>query len=348
MRTPPLFRAANGRALSEQSIARICFGHWGVEPAEEVVVCRVAENTTEINCHGGSAAARRILGDLESRGCRIQTWQEGLRASGSMLDAECTEALTRALTLRTANILLEQQSGVLRNAIEELRTVPPDLALQRIEGMLRWAEFGRHLTEPWQVVLCGRPNVGKSSLINALMGYSRSIVYDEPGTTRDVVTAETAFDSWPVMLSDTAGIRENAGELEAAGIERAQRRLKDADLRIVVLDISQTPDDDDRHLMAVWPDALVVGHKSDLPDAWGVDLPADAMRASSITGEGIEELVEQIPQRLVPEVPESGCAIPVTQRQVRRLRAAKEALISGEHHKCVTIMDECLNDQASP
>jgi tRNA modification GTPase len=344
---PPLFRAANGKPLAAQPINRVCFGHWGEEPAEEVVVCRVSDRVTEINCHGGSAAVARILGDLEARGCRIETWQESLRASGSLLDAECTEALTQALTLRTADILLEQQSGLLRSAIEELRTLASDEALRRIDEMLRWARFGRHLTQPWQVVLCGRPNVGKSSLINALVGYTRSIVYHQPGTTRDVVTAETAFDGWPVELSDTAGIRDQADELESAGIDRAQRRLAEADLRIIVLDTSQPPHEDDRQLLTAWPDALIVAHKSDLPNVWGGELPQGALIASSKTGEGIEKLVETIPQRLVPEVPPPGTATPVTQRQVELLYAAAEALRSERSSEYVTALERCVGSPPS-
>lgn len=345
---PPLFRAANGKPMAAQPINRVCFGHWGADPAEEVVVCRTGETTTEINCHGGSATVARILGDLELRGCRIETWQESLRATESLLDAECMEALVGALTLRTADILLEQQSGLLRSAIQELRELPADDALRRIEEMLRWAKFGRHLTEPWQVVLCGRPNVGKSSLINALVGYTRSIVYHQPGTTRDVVTAETAFDGWPVELSDTAGIRRQADELESAGIDRAQRRLAESDLRIIVLDTSELPHEDDRQLLSAWPEALIVGHKSDLPNVWGDALPEGALPASSKTGEGIEKLVETIPQRLVPEAPRPGTAIPVTQRQIELLRVAAEALKSGEKRRYVTTLDECLNGPGSP
>jgi tRNA modification GTPase len=113
------------------------------------------------------------------------------------------------------------------------RAIPGHELTAQLDALLRWSEFGRHLTQPWQVVLTGVPNVGKSSLINRLLGYSRSIVYAEPGTTRDVVTAATAFDGWPVELSDTAGLRDAAGEIEAAGVERARRHLATADLAIV-------------------------------------------------------------------------------------------------------------------
>ena len=100
-------------------------------------------------------------------------------------------------------------------------------AAARIREWLAWEDFGLHLTRPWNVVLAGRPNVGKSSLINALLGYTRSIVFDQPGTTRDVVTAATAIDGWPIELSDTAGLRESPSRWrrrESSGRGRHSRR----------------------------------------------------------------------------------------------------------------------------
>lgn len=326
------FRAANGRSLAEQTIGRIVFGRWGAEPAEEVVVVRCSAAETEIHCHGGAAAVQRILEQLQASGCRVESWQEQLATQSGLLELECTAALTRAVTLRTATILLDQLSGTLRTAFERLRILPPDDNASRkhaLDKLLRWSRFGLHLTTPWTVVLAGRPNAGKSSLINRLVGYTRSIVYDEPGTTRDVVTAETAFDGWPVQLADTAGLREQAGELEAAGIIRARGKLATADLQVLVLDTSVPPDSADLELLAAFPQAIVVGHKSDLPNAWGSERPPAAIAVSSLTDAGLDQLIAAISTALAPAVPACGVAVPLTDRQVGLLQRAHEALTAG-------------------
>lgn len=196
-----------------------------------------------------------------------------------------------------------------------------DEAAERATQILAWANFGRHLTHPWDVVLAGRPNVGKSSLINALVGFERSIVFDEPGTTRDVVTAETAFDGWAIRLSDTAGQRGSSNELEAAGIARAREAFAAADVRLLLIDVNEPPHEDDLRLFAEWPDAIVVAHKSDLPDAWGESLPRGAFRVSSLHRTGLSELASAVVARLIPELPTAETVIPLTERQESLLHA---------------------------
>ncbi len=325
---PSLFLAANGRPVADQQINRVCYGEWGTETPESIVLCRTNPEETEIQCHGGQAAVARIMDDLETRGCVVSDAVSTRRDTESLIEAECREAVIHATTLRTADVLLQQQE-VLPQAVGKLAGLSPDRAKRQVEEWLVWAEFGVHLTEPWRVVLCGRPNVGKSSLINALVGFSRSIVFDQPGTTRDVVAVETALDGWPIEFSDTAGIRADADDLESVGIERARQRLADADLRIVLIDVSQQPTDDDRELLAVWGEGIVVAHKCDLDDAWRNSMPQAAMAVSSVTGAGVEELAEEIVRRLVPCVPPSMTPMPVTRRQTRALLSVRDTIDGG-------------------
>ena len=364
-----LFRPANGQPLHEQPLGRICFGHWGQPVPEEVVVCRIDESTTELHCHGGDAAVRRIINDLQSAGCAIQTWQQLIAKTSCQFDAECRDVLTRATTLRTAEILLRQHAGVLKSALDELlqfaRTNPNgeqsefsestdrssrrDIAalqnefIHRLDELLGWSNFGLHLSRPWNVVLAGRPNVGKSSLINALLGYSRSIVFDQPGTTRDVVTAETALNGWPIQFSDTAGIRKADDELESAGIDRAREQLRAADCQLILLDTSQPPHPDDHQLLSDWPDAVVVAHKCDLPNIWAGAIPPTAIPVSSLKETGIIVLADQLVGHLIPELPDSNSPIPISTRQVELLTTTRAAAGRSNWSTCCETLSHLLS-----
>jgi tRNA modification GTPase len=343
-----LFRAANQQPIADQPVGRVVFGRWGSQPAEEIVLCRRSEKTIDVHCHGGDAAVQRILADLSRAGFQIVSWQDLATAEACLFATECADALANAPTLRTANLLLEQSSGTLRRAIERLhaclvseRHFISD-ALPQIDALRAWADFGRHLTVPWKVVILGRPNVGKSSLLNALAGYARAIVFDQPGTTRDLVTAETAFDGWPVRLVDTAGIREAECTLESAGIALARGEAVSADCRLVVLDTSQPPQSADFELLAAWSGPLVVAHKADLPDAWDDRIPRGGVRVSSLTGAGIDALIERIATTLVPCVPAPGTAVPVTARQVELLSRARQALVEKDPAACRHAISEII------
>ncbi len=329
-----LFHAANRRALSDLPLDRLCFGQWGGEPVEEdVVLCRDSDESFEVHCHGGHAAVLRIASDLTRAGCVRVDWPtqyqlaNGVASTFVGLEREFAEALSQATTIRTAAWIVGQ-TGRLPEAIAKLRDYMAfgkrDQFVAMLDGILRWSRFGSHLTQPWSVVLAGRPNVGKSSLINALVGYERSIVFDQPGTTRDVVTAETVFDGWPIRLSDTAGQRGSADELESSGISRAREALSVANCPVLVIDVSQPPHPDDFQLLRDWPEALIVAHKVDLADQWLDQLPPHSIRVSSLQRMGLTELSNEIVRRLIPELPPSDAVIPLTERQIQVLMALRE------------------------
>ena len=182
-----------------------------------------------------------------------------------------------------------------------------------------------HLVEPWQVVLAGPPNAGKSSLMNAIVGSARAIVHSEPGTTRDWVDALTAIDGWPIALTDTAGLRDSFDSIENEGIRRARLRIAAADLVIFVVDATFGWTDTHTQLRAATNGkrSLTVWNKIDLLER--MDCPPEAISTSANEGRGISELLAAISKKLVPAVPPPLAAVPFRSRHVRQL----ESLISS-------------------
>ncbi|MDD4081680.1 MAG: tRNA uridine-5-carboxymethylaminomethyl(34) synthesis GTPase MnmE [Eubacteriales bacterium] len=178
-----------------------------------------------------------------------------------------------------------------------------DALSQRLEAACD-ERGSRILKEGLQVVICGKPNVGKSSLLNTLLGEEKAIVTDLPGTTRDTVSGSATLDGIPVHFTDTAGIRESGGVVEQIGIRRAREAMKAADLCLMVLDAGEAPDGQDTDILAELQHLprLVVLNKQDLPpvkeaEAWlsahGVS-PEETLRVSARTGEGMDALRREI------------------------------------------------------
>ncbi|MBI3837280.1 MAG: 50S ribosome-binding GTPase [Planctomycetia bacterium] len=331
-----LFHPASRRSLAEEPCGKIVFGRWqSPEVGEELVVCR-RDTGIEIHCHGGRAAAAAISASLTERGCRTVPWRQWMAESTrDPIEAAAQIALADATTERTAAILWDQSTGALRRALDaiaaQLDAGQPEQARCGVDTLLDYSALGRHLVTPWQVVLAGRPNVGKSSLINALLGYRRAIVHDTPGTTRDVVTAATAVDGWPVQLADTAGLHVSADPLEASGIRLTQNSLAAADLAVLVFDAGMNWSADDEGLASSWPEALRVFNKCDLLTANttpGTRPPG--LYVSALRGEGIHEMEREIATRLVPQVPARGAAVPFTATQVRSLEQIRAALAARD------------------
>ena len=336
-----LFVAVNGLELVDQEVGRICFGRWGdLEnglPSEQVVVCRTGDTRVEVHCHGGTVAVARILGDLVESGARKCEWIEltGGRCGepARRVEIEVTEALAAATTWRLASILLDQQSGILLRSLRRIETTDwgsRDELAGLVNELLEWSGLGRVLAGPPAVVLAGAANVGKSSLLNALLGFGRAIVWDEPGTTRDAVVGHTAIDGWPVRLVDTAGLRDTDDEIEAIGIEHTRREIEAADLVVLVVDGSCPVDESTSRSIEAMGTGLVVANKCDLGDETGGMLPDGTLSVSALTGEGIDSLAAAIVERLVPRIPEPGTAVPVSTRLVECLKRAARAVDDGD------------------
>jgi len=317
-----------GGRITDAPIGQVMVGHWATLEGEEVVVCRRSAEAIEVHCHGGKAAVEAIVGSLSDGGWVRSTWQDAIRIGApDSICAAARIALAEAPTSRTAAILLDQFEGALRGAVDRIESAVAVsdwcAAISRLDSIFDHRRLGLHLTQPWRVVIAGRPNVGKSSLLNALLGFERAIVYDLPGTTRDVVTANTAIDGWPVVLADTAGLREATDSIEIAGVERASTAVADADLVLLVVD---TLDAREIELPVEVP-VLRVLNKMDLHPAIE---PHDRQRydacVSAKLNTGIAELLGTIGHSLVSEPPAPGEAVAFTAAQFAALDAARQAI----------------------
>lgn len=338
------FRPRVKRSLLAFNPGRIVFGNWSVDEAEphdaakrftgeELVVCRLDEQRVEVHCHGSRAAVDNIVTSLTRLGAVARSWQEHAQATASDATAAAANvALASALTERSASILLDQAAGALSVAVRDidqlLAKAQLTKAVEHLHKLLERAPLGRHLTQPWKVVLSGSPNVGKSSLLNRLLGYERAIVFNQPGTTRDVVASLTSVNGWPIDLADTAGLRDSRDAIEHAGIEHAHQQLAEADLVLFVNDASVKEAHPALAELAASTAKLTVHNKVDLLDKPLVDY--DGIATSAVTGEGIGALRAAIARCLVPKVPEVGAPVPFTADQVQTLDQAREHAEQGD------------------
>lgn len=349
-----LFQPASGRPLAERAPGAIAVGRWPAGPSsdapgEELVVCRRADDELEIHCHGGVAAAESILLSLESRGFSRGHWTEWVgRQEAAPFARAARIALAGARTERTAKILLDQYRGALQRQWEQTIGWLDQNRLQEARASLAEldnnARLGVRLTGGWRIVLTGRPNVGKSTLLNALLGFERAIAHETPGTTRDVVTADSAIDGWPVEFCDTAGLRTTSDSLESAGIGRAVARIAQADLAVVVHDAT-SPAAGDEPFTVGCPAKLVVYNKCDLlaqrPHV-EANPAEETVYVSGKTGEGMETLIAAMAARLAPTPPSNGAAVPFTEAQATAVKQALQALERGDLQGARSLLVEQL------
>ncbi|MBX9678652.1 MAG: 50S ribosome-binding GTPase [Gemmataceae bacterium] len=274
--------------------------------SDEVVLRVVTPEEIEIHGHGGPEAVALLEETLVQRGATLVAWQQ-LEAAEPSWRTEALEVLSQCATVRTAGIALDQLQGAFHRAVAEIAELKQGgntaEATKRIRRLHDLATVGEHLVHPWKVVLAGPPNVGKSSLINALTGFQRSVVSPIAGTTRDVVTSQVALDGWPIVLADTAGLRTSHDPLEREGVDRSQRMLADADLCVWVVDLSS----ETALIEPFGKPMIVAANKCDLPsrrtaqEGW---IPLSAR-----TGEGLDHLVAAIVRQLIPSPPSAGEAV---------------------------------------
>ena len=268
------------------------------------------EDVVEISGHGSPVLLRQIVEAVVRAGARLaEPGEFTLRAfvNGRMdlVQAEAVADLIDAVTPLQARVAFDQLEGTVTAAIGAIDAALFDLTArleasidfpeegyhfaepaavaaqtrtlrQRAQALLAGARAGRLVREGRQVVILGKPNVGKSTLFNRLLGAPRAIVTDVPGTTRDLLTETAEVDGLPVTLVDTAGIRQTADRVESEGVARARGALQVAAAVLLVLDRSRPLDGEDRDLLRETDraDRLVVVNKADRPGAWNAaDLP---------------------------------------------------------------------------
>ena len=312
------------------------------------------EDMLELSCHGGSRSVARLLERLSKTGARPAepgefTKRAFLNGKMDLSEAEAVMDVVSARAEESLKAALDQLHGKLKErivAVEELLLdslsaidaavdypdeVEEDVSLalpeslnrakREIDALIAEGRQGRVLREGVYVALVGRPNVGKSSLLNALIGADRAIVTELPGTTRDTLDEETAFFGVPVRLVDTAGIRDSKDVVEQIGIDRAKTALDRADVAVLLLDGTQTLTEEDEQLLTLTEGKtrLILRSKGDLlqtEDGFG-DLTISAK-----TGEGLEELKRRI---VALSGAREGAAI-TNERHIKALENAAAAL----------------------
>ena len=292
------------------------------------------EDLVEFSCHGGPVAVRAVLETVLSGGARLAepgefTQRAFLNGRLDLAQAEAVADIVHARTDLALRAAQEQLAGKLSRRVRELRDslmnalahieahidfpeedIAPDTreqlfqrladALEFVSALLRTAHEGRVLRQGVRAAIVGRPNVGKSSLLNQLLGCERAIVSPRPGTTRDTIEASASIRGIPLVFVDTAGLREAGDPVEQEGVRRSLAAIAQSELVLLVLDGSEPWNPEDaRRLEALGTrPCILVRNKTDLPPR--LELPAEQHRpvvaVCALTGAGIDLLADAIQQ----------------------------------------------------
>lgn len=331
------------------------------------------ENTAELQCHGSPTVLRAALDELFALGARQAapgefTKRAFLNGRMELCAAEAVADIIDAETVECAKNAAGQLSGAISRKVDEIYSALTDIsshyhavldypdediegfqlesyegsltsALTELERLLQSHERGKLMTGGIPAAIAGRPNAGKSSLLNALLGYDRAIVTAIPGTTRDTIEEKLRIGRLTLRLIDTAGIRDTDDEVERLGVERSRAAMSKAELVIAVVDGSGEITDEDREVIAqaeAAPKGIVVLSKRDIaePDA-EITTALPVVSLSSVTGDGMDELERVIAERFpLPEVPAGEILTNVRQadavkRAIEYMRSALDAMRAG-------------------
>ncbi|MCX7951223.1 MAG: tRNA uridine-5-carboxymethylaminomethyl(34) synthesis GTPase MnmE [Clostridiales bacterium] len=329
------------------------------------------EDIVEVNCHGGVVAVKRILSLILENGARLAepgefTKRAFLNGRIDLSQAEAVIDLIRAKTTESMHIALEQSQGKLSSKIKNIMhrllgilahieasvDFPEDdienvvsskiikdsnEIINELNSLIKNAETGKILREGLNTSIVGKPNVGKSSLLNALLEEKRAIVTDIPGTTRDVIEEYINIRGIPVKIIDTAGIRETSDIVEKIGVEKSKEYIEKSDLIIFMVDSSRPLDDEDLEIIELIKNkrTIVVINKIDLPSASDLDTIKKYFNDESIiyasvnTEQGIEDIKQKIEEFVYSGEVKSKDIYVTNVRHKDILYKAKESIEKG-------------------
>jgi tRNA modification GTPase len=322
------------------------------------------EDVVEITCHGGLLPAKMVLDTILQNGARLAMPGEFTKRAflNGRIDLTQAEAVADLISARTELALTaanEQLAGKLSQRIHELRDdmikilahveahidfpdedIAPDTKaqlLQRLEAavefmeeLLRTANEGQILRRGIRAAIVGRPNAGKSSLLNQLLGHDRAIVSAIPGTTRDTIEETANIRGLPVVFVDTAGLRESGDEIEIEGIRRSRATLAKAELILHVLDNSEplTPADEIYFREFSGKKQILVRNKIDLPKKLLVPDDLKTVDVCCLSGKGIEDLKEAIKELVwAGEIQAEMLQVMINSRHQDALKRARGATL---------------------
>jgi tRNA modification GTPase len=328
------------------------------------------EDAVEITCHGGVLGPDLIVQACVQLGARVAepgefTRRAYLNGRMDLLEAEGVADLVESRSVVRRQVAVSQMEGGLSARIAEARSAVIDLEAQlvhhldfpmeddapvpmeaiaaaaealadRLDGLAATAPGGLLLREGAMVVFAGRPNAGKSSLFNAILGESRAIVTSEPGTTRDAVEAGVSLDGFPFRLVDTAGLRDPTGEVERLGIEVARRYVEGADLVLYCLEADRAAGPEDMEFLQALPsvprvvartrsDEVSVTVESGLKEGDGATVEVSVSALSGVGLDRLKEVLKETAFAAVVAALQEEAPVITRERQVRKVRgAAKE------------------------
>ena len=328
-----------------------------------------AEDIVEIHCHGGVVSVKRILNLILSKGARLAekgefTKRGFLNGRIDLTQAEAVIDLIKAKTDISFDLGLNQLGGALSEVLNKLKdelvsmqalivanidfpdediedAAYNDLLdrsnkiLEKMDKLLENSKNSRLLRDGINTVILGKPNVGKSSLLNGLLKYDRAIVTDIAGTTRDVIEDYINLDGVLLKISDTAGIRETEDEVEKIGVNIAREKLKDADLVIAIFDLSRDFDQDDKEILKLIENKkhIIILNKDDLEQKISDDeikkyFKDDYLRLSVMENESVMKVEKLIIDLFFDgELQISSDTVLSNLRHINALREAKKELL---------------------